>query len=135
VGVVRVNSAVDALNNIGSSAAPPPAPPVPQAPPFTPTVPSGSVTDPASVVTSYFAAINARDYARAYRLGGVNLDPSYAHFVAGFSDTSADSWTTLSISDERVTGRLEAIHTDGSVTYYSGYYLVSGDAITGAHLQ
>jgi hypothetical protein len=145
-GFVKVQKAADELNHIGSSLAttppatatpftPTPATPAPQAPGTQrPTTGSSPATDPTTVVGAYFAAINAHDYQGAYRLGGKNLEPSYARFAAGFADTAGDIWTTLSVNGDRVTGQLEAVHTDGSVTYYSGYYIVSGDIITEAHL-
>src|SRR6266536_3615735 len=48
--------------------------PTTQAPPTT-------SPDPETVVRSYFAAINAHDYRKAWQLGGKNLGRSYADFV------------------------------------------------------
>lgn len=99
------------------------------------TATTSAVADPESVVTSYFDAITAGDYRRAFDLGGNNIDASYAHFAAGFADTVSDSWVTDSVDGDRVTGQLTATQTDGSTKAFSGYYVVSGGVITEGHLR
>jgi len=65
----------------------PPAAPGPAAPsslpPVSPTSAPPSSAAPAAVVSAYFAAINAGDYAQAWALGGDNIDLALAHTVAG----------------------------------------------------
>ncbi|WP_196814497.1 hypothetical protein [Nocardia sp. BMG111209] len=54
------------------------------------TTPALPPTDPAQVVTAYFAAINRHDYASAWALGGKNLASSYPDFVQSFRTTADD---------------------------------------------
>ena len=46
-------------------------------PTLRPTVPARTLTGPAATVRAYVAAINGRDYARAWSLGGRNTGQSY----------------------------------------------------------
>jgi hypothetical protein len=89
----------------------------------------------ASVVTAYFAALNAHDYQQAWALGGDNLAPSYAQFVAGYADTVEDSVTVLSTSGDSVAVNLATVQSDGTTQQYSGTYTVSGSTITGASIS
>ena len=84
---------------------------------------------------AYFAAINGRAYATAWRLGGSNFNTSYASFVGGFTTTAHDTASILSVSGNVVTVRLVAQQTDGSAETYQGTYTVSGGAITGSEVQ
>jgi hypothetical protein len=112
----------------------PPAP-TPTAPAHTRTTttttapPAPAPADATTVVNAYFAAINARDFGRAWALGGKNLDSSYAHFVNGFSTTVADDVTILGSTPTTVTVRLAAHQSDGSVTFFEGTYTVAGGHI------
>ncbi|WP_344461604.1 hypothetical protein [Kitasatospora kazusensis] len=83
------------------------------------TTASAASQDPASVVLAYVAAIDARDYGRAWQLGGSNVSSDYQSFVSGFAAT------------ESVT----ATHTDGSVTVFTGTFTVVGGVITAAAMH
>lgn len=86
---------------------------------------------PAATVRAYFAAINAHDYLRAWRLGGRNSrSPSYGNFVSGYATTAHDSVTILSMSGDTVTARLTARQTDGTIKIYHGTYTVIHGVIT-----
>jgi hypothetical protein len=86
------------------------------------------------IVDSYFAAINASDYHKAWELGGRHLDSSYSHFVSGFDGTNHDTWTTEHVDGDTVTGTLAAKQDDGTTQFYAGHYTVQDGAITSAHL-
>jgi len=111
-------------------------------PPSSTAVPSASspatpasvpaLSDPASVVEAYFAAINDHDYARAWSLGGSHFSASFAQFAAGFADTAQDSVIIVSTSGHKVTVLLTALHADGSQQQFSGTYTVTGQQITAA---
>ncbi|WP_370116147.1 serine/threonine-protein kinase [Streptacidiphilus sp. MAP12-33] len=111
----------------------PASPTVTPTPTPTPTPPAA--TDPASVVTAYYSAINAHDYGTAWNLGGKNLGGSYGSFASGFSDTVNDTVTIDAVSGDTVDVHLHAVHTDGSTADYSGSYTVQYGEITQASLQ
>jgi hypothetical protein len=120
--------------------APPPTVVVP--PPTTVTTTPPTVTAPANptstgdVVNAYFAAINAGDYARAWALGGQNLQGgTYSSFAQGFATTAYDSVTIDSVSGETATIRLDALQTDGTHRYFAGTYTVRGGVIVGADIR
>jgi serine/threonine protein kinase len=85
---------------------------------------------PASTVQAYVAAINSKDYRRAWNLGGRNTGPSYQSFVQGFGTTAKDTATILSVTGNIVTARINAQQTDGTVKTYQGTYTVEGGVIT-----
>ena len=101
------------------------------APTVRPTVPARTLPGPAATVAAFVAAINARDYAQAWNLGGRNTGRSYPSFVSGFSTTARDTLTIESVSGDVVTARLTAQQTDGTITTYDGTYTVDGGVITG----
>jgi hypothetical protein len=87
---------------------------------------------PPDTVRAYIAAINGRDYTRAWRLGGRNVGGSYRGFVSGFAGTARDTLTIVSVSGDVVTARLNAKQTDGRVDTYQGTYTVHHGVIIGA---
>jgi serine/threonine-protein kinase len=91
--------------------------------------PAGSA-GPAATVRAYIAAINRRDYARAWNLGGRNSTSSYSSFEHGYGTTAKDTLTILSVSGNVVTARLTALQTDGAVKTYQGAYTVQHGVIT-----
>lgn len=118
--------------------------PATPATPATPAGPTATVTRTApattaagarQVVEEYYAAINARDYRRAWDLGGRNLAPSYQAFVAGFADTAADTLTVTGTRGDTVDVVLDARGTDGSHRVYTGSYTVRGGVIVAASLS
>jgi len=86
-------------------------------------------------VSAYIAAINARDYARAWSLGGRSSSPSYAAFVQGFASTASDTLTILSVNGHTVTVRLAARQTDGAVITYQGTYTVDDGVIVASDVK
>lgn len=125
---------------IDTTLAPPPteqSPSLPSSQPASPTAPSSSVrAGPADTVEAYFAAINAGDYRRAWKLGGKNLNPgSYSSFVKEFDGTASDSVTAISAAGDRVEIELDATQTDGTHRYFAGTYTVRGGVIVAANIQ
>lgn len=97
--------------------------------------PEPSARDAASVVQDYYAAVNARDYRRAWDLGGKNLGGSYSSFAAGFADTARDTVRIVGVSGDVVTVTLEAEQRDGAVRTFAGTYTVRGGVIVAADIQ
>lgn len=89
---------------------------------------------PASVVESYFAAINRRDYNTAYQIVSPAIGGTYAGFAAAFSGTARDVVTVNSVNGNVVTASLTAYQTDGSQKRYHGTYTVSGSRIVATHV-
>ncbi|MFI8372139.1 excalibur calcium-binding domain-containing protein [Streptomyces sp. NPDC085466] len=105
-------------------------------PPSTPPKPTATPTaDAASTVEAYFAAINARDYRRAWDLGGMNLGGSYESFQAGFADTVQDTVRIVDAQDGAVTVTLDALQTDGTVRSFEGTYEVRNGVIVDADVR
>ncbi|MET9348809.1 excalibur calcium-binding domain-containing protein [Streptomyces termitum] len=114
------------------TAEPTPAP----APSSTPPKPTAAPTaDAASTVEAYFAAVNARDYRRAWDLGGKNLGGSYESFRAGFADTVQDTVRIVDVQDGAVTVTLDALQADGTVRSFEGTYEVRNGVIVGADVR
>ena len=97
------------------------------------------------VIRDYYAAINRRDYASAYRLwrgSGQASGQSAAQFAAGFSDTSGVS---VEIGEPgridagagqrhvEVPVSLTARHFDGSEQRFRGRYVLQRTVVDGAH--
>jgi Protein kinase domain len=100
------------------------------------TVPPQSALSPAQTVQAYFAAINARNYARAWELDSVvHSNQNYSQFVSGYSDTKRDAITILSTNGSVVSARLVATQTDGTVKTFQGSYTVTDGRITGTSVQ
>jgi hypothetical protein len=100
------------------------------------TSPTPNAADPAAVVRSYYAAINAGDYALAWALGGDNIEAgSYDAFVQGFATTVSDNLAVLSVVNDAVRIHLDATQTDGSHHYYVGTYTVHNGVIVKASVQ
>jgi hypothetical protein len=88
-------------------------------------------SDPAATVRAYVAAINSKDYAKAWQLGGNKTGASsYAAYVQGFNGTARDSITILSVSGNIVSAQLAAQQANGTVKTYRGTYIVIGGIIT-----
>lgn len=113
---------------------PPPPPPSTSATPLAPATPTAAPSsrpaDPVSVIESFYAAINAHDYHRAWDLGGSNLGRPYADFADGFADTAADVISIDNVNGHTVDVHLHAVHTDGSTADYAGSYIVENGTIT-----
>jgi zinc-ribbon domain len=90
---------------------------------------------PAATVRAYFAAINSRDYAKAWRLGGRNFSSSYTAYVNGFASTVSDSITIISVSGTIVTVQLVALQADGTTKTYQGTYTVTNGVLVASDIQ
>lgn len=88
------------------------------------------VLSPVGVVEAYVAAINSRDWARAWALGGKNLGQTYHQLIAGFADTGHVQITSISANGSSVTVLTTATETNGTIQRYRLNYLVSNGIIT-----
>jgi len=101
------------------------APPSPPRPPTSqPTAPPPAAADPAGT------AINARDYRRAWDLGGRNLAASYEVFAKGFANTAHVDLIIASSSGTTVNAQLHATKSDGSKQNFNGSYTVVNGVVT-----
>jgi hypothetical protein len=115
------------------------APTTTSAPHTTTVTPAPTITataqDPAAVVTAFYGAINAQDYATAWALGGDNLGMSYSTFAGGFAGTAHDTLTVTGVQGDMVQVHLEALQTDGSTKVYDGSYMVQNGKIVSGTLS
>lgn len=118
-----------------STPATPGGPTSPASPGGAGSVTGPQVSGPAAAVTAYFAAINSKDYAKAWQFGGRNTGNSYAEFVAGFVGTARDAVTVQSVAGDVVTARLVAYQADGTVKTFEGAYTVQNGVITKFDVQ
>jgi hypothetical protein len=93
-------------------------------------------TAEARTVVAYYDAINRRDFATAWSLGGSRIagGGGFAKYVDGFATTA---WATVTVTDVRgstVSVVLSAVQADGSTRVFSGTYSVSGGVIAGSHM-
>jgi hypothetical protein len=86
-------------------------------------------------VQAYFAAIDAKEYAAAWRLGGRNAGGTYSSFVSGFSTTAKDTVTILAVNGNVVTASLAAKQTDGTVKTFQGAFTVENGVIVQFNVQ
>ncbi|MGK3208721.1 hypothetical protein [Amycolatopsis sp. MEPSY49] len=114
-----------------------PAPPpqtvyVPQPPAYI----APADTAVARTVVAYYDALNRRDFATAWSLGGSRIagGGGYAKYVNGFATTSWDTLTVTDVRGSTVSVVLSAVQTDGSIRTFAGTYTVSGGVITGSHM-
>lgn len=103
--------------------------PAPQATTPASTATTSAISQPESVVRAYFDAINAKDYQRAWALGGKNVGQPFEAFTAGFATTDRDDVTIVSVQGNVVTAELTAFQTDGTSRKFRGTYTIAGDAI------
>ncbi len=96
--------------------------------------PQATSASPASVVTAFYAAINAADYQKAWDLGGKNLGGDYDTFVSGFDTTLSDTITVDWTSGDVVHVHLDADSTMGFTKHYAGTYTVRGGVIVAGHM-
>ena len=104
----------------------------PAAAPPSPSPPSS----PADIVAAYYAAVSARDYNRAWDLGGKNLGASFPDFSAGYASTARDIITIghAPAVDGQVPVRLLAFTTQGQAQLFTGTYTVDGGVITAGQI-
>ena len=99
------------------------------------------------VVRRYYAAINARDYAGAYRLWSDNGAASHQtlqQFAGGFADTTGVSVEIGTPGDEdagagqryiEIPVTVTATHADGSRHRYAGSYILHRTVVDGASAE
>ena len=85
----------------------------------------------ASLVRSYYNAINRQEYARAYTYFGDNNAPqSYASFAAGYANTASVSVVTGTAVGDGAAGStyftlpvaIDAVSSNGTHTQFAGCY-------------
>jgi hypothetical protein len=97
-------------------------------------VPTVRTSDPRSVVLAYFAAINARDWHRVWRLGGDRLSPTYRSMVAGYARTVFDEVRDIRVSGDRVIVRVRTYKTGNTSQVYRLEYTVQDAVITSGRI-
>ena len=93
------------------------------------------VAGPRAVVEAYLAAINQRDWPRAWRLGGDNLGRPYRAFVSGFRLTARVVILSLRSSGDVVHVRILAYESTGPVQTYALFYVVRDGVIVAGQLR
>lgn len=116
---------------------PPPVPTTSAAPPTSapPPAPASSSAGAVGVLNAYFDAVNARDYARAWELGGRVFASTYAQFVDNHATKAHYDLTVLSVDGGVVTAAMDVTQTDGSHRYYAGTYIVADGTISGTTMR
>jgi tRNA A-37 threonylcarbamoyl transferase component Bud32 len=108
---------------------------VSSSPPRSPSSPAAPLS-PRGVVTAYYAAINNRDYAAAYRLSTyAQTTKTFPQFKSGYLGTSHDTLTITGVTGNVVSLNLVARHTNGKVVTYSGTYTVQNGKIVAANIN
>jgi serine/threonine protein kinase len=87
---------------------------------------------PRAVVDSYFAAVNHRDWRRAWRLGGENWNPSYREMVDDYTGTDRDVIRAISVDGNHVIATVRTYHADGELQVYQMYFVISDGVIVHA---
>ncbi len=86
---------------------------------------------PRAVVRAYFAAINARDWRKVWRIGGDHMGQSYGSMVAGYTDTIRDVVDVTRVSGDQVIVSLRAYELGGAIQVFKIEYMVRNGLITG----
>jgi len=116
-------------------ASPPPVYVTKTVPP-SPSAQSAPALTPAGTVQAYFAAINARNYKRAWRLNTVvHSNQDYQQFVQSLAGTVHDTVQIQSTTGNVVTAQLAATQQDGKVKTFQGTYTVTDGIISGTSVQ
>jgi hypothetical protein len=111
-------------------------PPVPDVPEEAQT----DLSDPANVVLAFYDAVNARDWDRAWELGGKNFgnNPDIELFAKGYENTVSSDVSVTSVDGNRVFVRLWATEqTDEGkkLARFEGSYVVEDSEITSGKLK
>jgi serine/threonine protein kinase len=78
-------------------------------------------TTPRAVVAAYYRDLNQHRYLAAYRLNpSVHNAQTFTVFKSGYNTTKHTYLTITGVSGDVVSVSLKAVHTDGSVYYFSG---------------
>jgi eukaryotic-like serine/threonine-protein kinase len=89
---------------------------------------SGEV-EPTRVVLNYFAAIDQGNWATAWALGGNNLYPNRAAFVAGYAGVTGQNVTVVSASGDTVVARVHSTNSWGSPAVDTQQFVVQHGVI------
>ena len=92
-------------------------------------------TGPRAVVDSYFAAINQRDWRRAWRLGGESWSPSYRDMIDEYASTEQEVVRVMSVDGNQAIVRVRAYQADGKVQVYQMFFVVQDGMIVHATQQ
>jgi hypothetical protein len=92
-------------------------------------------TGPRAVVDSYFAAINQRDWRRAWRLGGESWSPSYRDMINEYASTEQDVIRVMGVDGNQAIVRVRAYQADGKIQVYQMYFVVQDGMIVHATQQ
>jgi hypothetical protein len=87
-------------------------------------------SDPQAVISSYYNAIDRKEYARAYSYFGEGVAPAYDGWVAGYADTASVAVGFGQMAQEGAAGSiyytlpvtLEVSRTDGTRVELAGCY-------------
>lgn len=87
-------------------------------------------SDPQAVISSYYNAIDRKEYARAYGYFGEGAAPAYDAWVAGYADTASVAVGFGEMAQEGAAGSiyytvpvtLEVSRTDGTSARFAGCY-------------
>jgi len=92
-------------------------------------------TGPRAVVDSYFAAINQRDWRRAWQLGGQNSNPSYRQMIDEYAETEQDVIRVMGVDGNHAIVRVRAYQADGKCEVYQMDFVVQDGVIVHATQQ
>jgi hypothetical protein len=85
---------------------------------------------PRNVVRAYFAAINARDWPKVWRIGGDHMSATYDSMVAGYADTIRDVVASTRVSGDHVIVSIHAHELSGAIQVFKVEYTVRNGLIT-----
>lgn len=102
--------------------------------------PANTLSDAEKVVRSFYAAIDAGDFATAWEIGGKNFEKNstYRRFVAGFAKTEKTELLVLDAVGDIVTVQVTARERTSSgsrTSVYRGTYLVRNGQIRSGGLK
>jgi len=93
--------------------------------------PVTTALSPGGTVQAYFAAINAKDYQRAWQLNTVvHHKQNFQQFQQGYAGTAEDTVRIESTNGAVVTAQLIATQTNKTVKTFEGTYTVTDGVIT-----
>jgi hypothetical protein len=101
-------------------------------------------TGPASLLASYYNAVNRREYARAWECWENPPNPSYENFVRGFAETASvllalrpPTWFEGAAGSTyaRVPALLRATHVDGSRHDFAGCFVARRSNVGGSGVE
>lgn len=94
--------------------------------------PPPAPTSEVAVVEEYFAALDVRDFQRAWDLGGKNIGGNFSQWAEGYSTTLSHDLTSVSSEGDMVHVTFVATQTTGEQRTYQGTYTVRNGVIVSA---